>query len=200
MLLPDTGPLLVPVLVLEGPSHFPLWSFSFSFFLSFLPSFLLSFFPTFFPFPSVPFHSIPFLSFSGLHLQHMEVPRLGVKSELHLRPMPISQQCQIPNALSEARDWTLILLDTSQVHYCWATTGTPLLLSKDHNFLPLRWAVWPPWIGKTFYTICLEHLAQVPVYISPGDNLINVYLPHQNICSMRARAVLIFVHHGISST
>ena len=25
----------------------------------------------------------------------------------------------------EARDWTWVLMDTSQVCYCWATTGTP---------------------------------------------------------------------------
>ena len=36
-----------------------------------------------------------------------------------------SQQCQILNPLSEARDWTHILMDTSQVHYYLATVGTP---------------------------------------------------------------------------
>ena len=37
-----------------------------------------------------------------------------------------SQQHQIFNPLSEARDWTHVLMDTSQVHFCWATMGTPL--------------------------------------------------------------------------
>ena len=40
--------------------------------------------------------------FLGLHLRHMEVPTLGVKSQQH----------QILNPLSEARDGTRILMDT----------------------------------------------------------------------------------------
>ena len=36
-----------------------------------------------------------------------------------------SRQRQILNPLSEARDQTRILMDTSQVHYRWASTGTP---------------------------------------------------------------------------
>ena len=42
----------------------------------------------------------------------MEAPRLGVESELW--------QSQIPNPLSKARDWTYILMDTSQIPFCWA--------------------------------------------------------------------------------
>ena len=64
----------------------------------------------------------------------MEVPRLAVAaglhhrhsssgSELHLRPTP--QQRRIPNPLSEARDQTHILVDTSWVHYHGAKMGTP---------------------------------------------------------------------------
>ena len=65
----------------------------------------------------------------------MEVPRLGVEElELQLlacaiatamqdpshvcNPHCSSQQHQILNPLSEARDRTYILMDTSQVHYC----------------------------------------------------------------------------------
>ena len=71
----------------------------------------------------------------------MEVPRPGVKSELQLVAYTTatatqdlshicnlhrsSWQCWIPNTLSKARDWTHNLMDTSQVPYCWATTGTP---------------------------------------------------------------------------
>ena len=60
------------------------------------------------------------------HLQHMEVPRLQVKSELQLlayataKPDPSCvcnlhcslQQCQILNPLSKARGQTCILKDT----------------------------------------------------------------------------------------
>ena len=72
-----------------------------------------------------------FFWFLGPHLWHMEVRRLGVKSELHLlayttatsMPDPScvcnlyhsSQQCRILNLLSKARDQTRILMDTSQV-------------------------------------------------------------------------------------
>ena len=77
----------------------------------------------------------------GLYLGHMEVPRLGVESELQLpayatatatrEPSHVcslhhsSRQCWILNPLSEARDQTGVLMDTSQVHYHWATAGTP---------------------------------------------------------------------------
>ena len=70
----------------------------------------------------------------------MEVPRLGVESELQLpayttaAPMHdlslifdlyhSSWQCWIPNPLSEAGDQTCILMDTSQIHLLCAITGT----------------------------------------------------------------------------
>ena len=66
------------------------------------------------------------------HLRHTEVPRLGVELELQLPaytsatakqdPSHIcdlhhsSWQCGIPNLLSEAREWTHILMDPSWVH------------------------------------------------------------------------------------
>ena len=71
----------------------------------------------------------------------MEVPGLGVKSELQLlayiiataTPDPScicnlhhsSQQCQILNPLNEARVGTCVLMDSSPVHYYWATMGSP---------------------------------------------------------------------------
>ena len=76
-----------------------------------------------------------------LHPRHMKFPRLGGESELQLlayataTAMPdLSRICdlhhstwqrQILNPLSEARDWTHILMGTSQICYCWATVGTP---------------------------------------------------------------------------
>ena len=38
-----------------------------------------------------------------------------------------SRQCQILNPLSEARDWILVFMDTSHIHFRCATMGTPLL-------------------------------------------------------------------------
>ena len=69
--------------------------------------------------------------FLGPHLQHVEVPKLGVESELQLPayttatwdPSHVcdlyhrSRQHQILNPLSKARDGTRILMDISQVHY-----------------------------------------------------------------------------------
>ena len=77
------------------------------------------------------FFFIFILCFLGPHLRHMEVPRLGVKSELQLpttatvtaMPDPShvcnlyhsSQQRWILNTLNEARDRIRILLDPSRV-------------------------------------------------------------------------------------
>ena len=36
-----------------------------------------------------------------------------------------SQQCQIPDMLSEARDWTCILMDSSRIHFRCAMKETP---------------------------------------------------------------------------
>jgi len=82
-----------------------------------------------------------FCLFLGLHPRHMEVPRLGVESELLLpayttataMPDPSrifdlhhsSQQHLILNPLSEARDWTHNLVVRSQIRFLCATMGTP---------------------------------------------------------------------------
>ena len=86
-----------------------------------------------------------FFVFLGPHSQHMEVPRLGVKSELQLpastratatedlsRVCDLHQSAQQPrilNPLSEARNRTCNLVIPSQIRFCCATTGTP------HTFL-----------------------------------------------------------------
>ena len=76
--------------------------------------------------------------FLGLHLWHMEVPRLGVASELQLPVFSTAQamldpshvcyhsswQCQILNPLSTARDLTPASLWLPW-GYHWATVGTP---------------------------------------------------------------------------
>jgi len=38
-----------------------------------------------------------------------------------------SQQHRILNPLSEARDWARILTNTSQMHFCCTTVGTPVV-------------------------------------------------------------------------
>ena len=70
----------------------------------------------------------------------MEVSRLGVELDLHLPatatdtmrdPNRIcelhhsSWQCQILETLSEAKVQTHVLMDTSQICFCFATMGTP---------------------------------------------------------------------------
>ena len=78
----------------------------------------------------------------GPHLQYMEVPRLGVQRELQLPAYTTatatsdlshlacdlyqnSQQRQILNTLSEARDRTRNLMVPSQIHFCCPMAGTP---------------------------------------------------------------------------
>ena len=74
-----------------------------------------------------------FLLFLWPYLQHVEVPRLGVEWELQLLAYTTatamqdpdcicdlhhsSGQCRILDPLSEARDRTCVLMDTSQVRY-----------------------------------------------------------------------------------
>ena len=73
-----------------------------------------------------------FFVFVGMHLWHMEVPRLGVKLELQLPAYTTATQIQATsvtyttahrnggycNPLIEVRDQTHILVDTSHIHYC----------------------------------------------------------------------------------
>ena len=82
-----------------------------------------------------------FLVFLGLHLWHMEVPRLGVQSELQLlgyttataTPDPSricnlnhsSRQRWILNTLSKARDWTHSLMVPRQIRLYCTMMGTP---------------------------------------------------------------------------
>ena len=70
----------------------------------------------------------------------MEVPKLGFESELQLpayttatATLDLSCVCElnhrpwqhwILNSLNKARDFTRILKDTSQIHFCCATMGT----------------------------------------------------------------------------
>ena len=81
------------------------------------------------------------LVFLGPHSQHMEVPRLGVESELHL-PVHITatatwnpscvcnlhhspRQCRILNPLNKARDRIRNLMGPSRIPLHCVRTGTP---------------------------------------------------------------------------
>ena len=79
-----------------------------------------------------------FLPFLGPLLRHIEIPRLGVQSELQLPayaratatqdPSRVcdlhhsSQQHRILNPLGKARDRTCVPMDSSQIHFRCATT------------------------------------------------------------------------------
>ena len=76
-----------------------------------------------------------FLTFLGQRLQHMEVPRLHVKLELPVQPKSQPQQCQTLNPLSEARDRTRVLMDTSRVL-------NPLSHKRSSFPLPFRRQGW----------------------------------------------------------
>ena len=93
----------------------------------------------------------------GLHPWHMEVPRLGIRSELQLpaytramaTPNPnhvcnlhhSSQHHRILNPPSKARDRTRILMDPRQMRFCCAAMGAPwwrvlrftLLKTRTHH-------------------------------------------------------------------
>ena len=77
----------------------------------------------------------------------MEVPRLGVKSALQLLAYTTatairdlshvcdlhhsSQQHRIPHPLSEAKDQTLVLMDTGQIRFCCAKRELPTCRISD---------------------------------------------------------------------
>ena len=98
--------------------------------------------------------------FLGSYPRHMEVPRLGVKSELLLQayttatatPDP-SLVCnlhhssrRIPEPLGKARNRTCILMDASWIHFHCTTTGTPGK-TLSHHLSPL--------------CICYSHMLKV---------------------------------------
>ena len=92
----------------------------------------------------------------------MEIPRLGVESELQLPayttatemwdPSHVcdlhhsSRQYQILNPLSKAGAQTRVLMGTGWVYYCWAMTRTPKILhfymapnSRQNTFFQVKW-------------------------------------------------------------
>ena len=110
---------------------------------------------------------------------HMEVPRLGVQFSIGAAaataiPDPShvcklhhsSQKPRILNPLSEARDWTWILMDTSWVHFHWATEGTPIchfdghLVCLTHNFFLFKFL--RHFKGYTPFTVITQYWLYSP--------------------------------------
>ena len=60
-----------------------------------------------------------------LHPRHIEVPGPGIKSELHLQPMPQLGQHWILNPLYRVVDQTGNATETSWIINYYATVGTP---------------------------------------------------------------------------
>ena len=105
-----------------------------------------------------------------LHPGHMEVPRLGVQSELQLPAYAIatatsdlshvcdlhhtSWQRQILNPLNEARDWTGNLMVSSQIRFLCTTMGTPSKLTflSGDNVNTHIW-VTTGWQQQKFYSM-----------------------------------------------
>ena len=99
-----------------------------------------------------------FLLFIGLHLWHMEVPRLGVKSEPQLTACVTATATQdlsflcnlhhgswqhwILNPLSKTRGWPHVFMGTSRVRYCWATAGSPGTDKIFKQWEIYLWAIW----------------------------------------------------------
>ena len=99
------------------------------------------------------FFSSTFFFFLGPRLQHMEVPRLGVKSEQlpayttatatwdpsHVCDLQCnSGQPRLGNPLSEVRNQIRSLMDTSWARYRRASMGIPLKASHNYNFM-INW-------------------------------------------------------------
>ena len=80
-------------------------------------------------------------------------------SDLHLWLHHSPWQCWILNSLSEARNRTCILTDTSQIHFCWATTGTLGTVLK-------HWRTGFKWLleRQTFLVFTLKHLVRLSTY------------------------------------
>ena len=103
-----------------------------------------------------------FLLFRATPVRHMELPRAGVEMELQLLayttatatpdpsyfydPQHSSQQHQILNPLSKARDQTCNLLVPSRIHFHCATTGTP----RPYSRCSRRWTMMFP-ISSSLY-------------------------------------------------
>ena len=117
------------------------WAFIHPYF--FLPSFLPSFPPILLPPSLLSTCSVLSFIFLGPHRWYMEIPRLWVESELQLLVYATATAMLYPIPTEQARDWTCIPMDTSQVRFCSATGEFPihpsLCLFTPHTELSGFW-------------------------------------------------------------
>ena len=65
----------------------------------------------------------------------------NIRIELHLWPTPQLGQRRILNPMSEARNRTCLLMDASQIRFCWAMMGTPpfFFFLRGLTEIPRNW-------------------------------------------------------------
>ena len=133
-----------------------------------------------------------FFLFRAIPAAVQPVPRLGVELELQLPAyttapaMPdlscvwdlhhSSWQRWILNSLSEAKDWTCVLMDPSKIHFHCTTTETPTSqilnpLSYNRNSWLCIFRPFPELFVQQVPVATLESLAQFPV----KNNQLNTY-------------------------
>ena len=120
-----------------------------------------------------------FFFFLGPHIQHMEVPRLGVNQSYSCQPIPHPQQCGIgaasatyTKAHGNAR---------SLIH--WVKSGIKL----SSSWIPVRFlTVEPQW--EVPRVVFLKILSQSKLFCSTSSKLNNDKFRHKNV-----RNVFIFV-------
>ena len=126
----------------------------------------------------------------------MEVPRVGVELKLQLPayatttakwdPSCIcdlhhsSRQCWILKPLSGAKDRTCVLMDTSQLHYHWATMGTPLPAVWIYHFILLffNMSLMSNWFFS-FYMYFLKYYWVEGTLLETDFNICSVSLSDQ---------------------
>ena len=87
----------------------------------------------------------------------MEVSRLGVESEPAPQPQqPTAQLMAMPDSMSEARDQTRILMDTSWICFYCAMIGMPAFFHlNEGNLDNLKWPMFNTRECFSYVSTCL---------------------------------------------
>ena len=118
-----------------------------------------------------------FIYFGGVpHLQHMDIPRLGVNQNYSCLPMlqlptldqshvcnphHSSRQCGMLNPLSKARDWTCVLMDTSWVHYLLSHNENSFNILDNYIFMSV--IIFPDSLKKSVLLFAM-HIFICPIF------------------------------------